>query len=104
MDREATRVETMYPRLSGNGYGREEWVVGQKRLNPDRKPDIVTHILLKENNTVLITYRDFGTEWIFNHVEKVEFRDANYETNKQTGLVNTSELKKGLNQDAMPRR
>ena len=109
MEREATKVITLYPSLNGRGHGSEEWEVGKKRLNPDMKPDVVTHILLQENNTVQITWRDFGKEMICSHIEKIEFRNAEY---RETQIAkerdrepqDSTRLKKMLNQDSKPKR
>ena len=77
MDREATKVITLYPSLNGVGHGSDEYEVGVKKINPDGKWDVVDGIFLTEEwgRVVVISYRDFGTEWILQHVATIEFRN-----------------------------
>lgn len=109
MEREATRLTTRYPLPDNMGVGVAKWEVGKKRMNPDNKLDIVTHILLKED-LVMITYRDFGEEGVNkNHIDTIEFRDAGYtdlqaKKKRDREPTDTSGLPKLLNQDAQQKR
>lgn len=81
MDREATKVKKRYPIAGEAGvWGVEVFEVGGGKRNPDGKADVVDGIFLTEEwgRVVVISYRDFGTEWVLQHVESIEFRNAEY--------------------------
>jgi len=111
MEREATKIKIRYPLVGNSGFGIDSREVGIDTVNPDNKPDVVEHILLKEEwgRVVEITWRDFGKEWILNHIETIEFSDAEYRNlqakkKRDREPSNPARIKKVLNQDSQQKR
>lgn len=82
---DVTRVIALLPKLDGKGYTEQVWEVGKKRLNPSGKIDVVEGIeyYTEPKIFVSITYRDFGEEWILDHISFIEHaRDRSIQHNE----------------------
>ena len=83
MEREATKVIALYPLLDGRGYVDQAWEVGKKRNNPAGDQDEVVSIWISTTHKrAEIHYKDFGEEWLTDHITSIEFKKSNYEENK----------------------
>ena len=77
-DMGATKVIARYPQLTGDGYVKEVWTVGEKRVNPAGDMDLVKAVYMGEP-WVQIDWVDFGSEYIsHNIITTIELRNARY--------------------------
>jgi len=83
MNREATEVVTLCPKLDGSGHTESVWKKGEKRMNPMNHLDLVEKIMVIEDSSmprVEISYRDYGEEHIHNHIDFIFYEHASYRT------------------------
>ena len=111
MEREATKVIALYPMLDGKGYVDQAWEVGKKRNNPAGDQDVVEHILLSDDWGIYaeITYKDFGEEWLIDHITSIEFKNERYteiQAKKKADRepADTARIKKVLGQNPLTQR
>ena len=66
----ATKVIMLKPRIGSEGYVEVTWELGKERNNPNGKIDVVTEITVYTEPKIFvgITYRDFGEEWVLQHL------------------------------------
>jgi len=81
MNREATAVIVLSPKLDGSGHTENYWAKGAKRHNPAKYSDLVEKIMVIEDSNmprVEITYRDYGEEHILSHITFIHYENAAY--------------------------
>ena len=81
----ATRVITLLPRLDGKGYTEKVYEPDKKKVNPKGDMDHIEDIVVytEPKIFVAILYRDFGEEWIMDHISYIEYaRDREISDNK----------------------
>jgi len=110
MEREATKVIALYPLLDGRGYVDQAWEVGKKRNNPAGDQDEVVSIWISTTHKrAEIHYKDFGEEWLTDHITSIEFRNERYteiQAKKKADRkpADTAGIKKVLTQNAITKR
>jgi len=81
MNREATEVVALFPKLDGSGHTESYWAKGTQRQNPAKHSDFVEKIMVIEESNmprVEITYRDYGEEHIMSHITFIHYENADY--------------------------
>jgi len=81
MEKKATEVVTLSPKLDNSGFSEGLYRVGGKRTNPANHLDRVEKLVVVEDSRmsrVEVHYEHYGEEWIMNHISYIHYEHADY--------------------------
>ena len=94
MEKNATEVVTLSPKLDNSGFSEGLYRVGAKRNNPAGHVDVVEKIVVIEDSRmarVEVFYEHYGEEWVTNHITYIHFEAKDYRKIRNARLAKKKE-------------